>query len=419
MVRKKAAQPVIVLIGVLSLSAAVLAIALAYHLFITEKSRQEAIVEYRVYQTMSGLLDAYNASETIEPRDWPGIKGFGVYSSRGEVFFRYGTAPYSLSGLDEMPPGGESVTAGGTLKIVRHLGDVSGMMGRLGRQGAGKGGSPIQMMQAARGSRIAWIEADIGEALRQKRINLFLISGLAFLFFMLVILALYNARKLNYYRHRERQNAHLLQLGEAARILSHEIKSPLAVIRLQNGTLRRSLPEKQKSNIDIIDEETARLARLADRIRQFLDPGQVKTELLAAGIFLEDCRQRYGESLSVPESESGNYKISVNRDRVSAILDNIVSNAIEAGGAEAPLLELYRDGRWICFSLTDYGEGIAEGKENRMFELFFSTKPSGSGIGLALAKKYAEDAGGSIEYIRQKDRGSRFVFRLPLHTGEK
>ncbi len=416
---KKIVQPVTVLIGILSVSATVLAISLAFHLFITEKNRQEADVEYRVYQAMSGLVDAYNASETLEPRDWPGIKGFGIYSSRGEALFSYGTAPRTLSGLNELPLGGESVTAGDTLKIVRRLGDVPGTIRRQGRQGPGRLGSPMQQSQALRGKRIAWIEAEIGEALRQKRISLLLIAGLAFLFFMLVILALYNARKLNHYRQRERQNSHLLQLGEAARILAHEIKSPLAVIRLQSGMLRRNLPENQMPNIDIIDEEAERLARLAERIRQFLDPRQAKTEILPAGIFLKDCRARYGDSLSVPESESGDYKISVNRDRVSAILDNLVSNAIEAGGSQVPLLELYRDGRWIFFSLRDYGEGISEEKENRIFELFFSTKPSGSGIGLALAKKYAEDAGGSIEYRRQKNRGSLFVFKLPLHIGEK
>jgi two-component system NtrC family sensor kinase len=67
----------------------------------------------------------------------------------------------------------------------------------------------------------------------------------------------------------------------------------------------------------------------------------------------------------------------------------------------------------VSFQVSDRGCGVAPENRPRLFELFFTTKPKGSGIGLALSRRYMEQAGGSLDYHEQPGGGSVFTARLP------
>ena len=85
-----------------------------------------------------------------------------------------------------------------------------------------------------------------------------------------------------------------------------------------------------------------------------------------------------------------------------------------APGGRAPLRE--RGGR-LQISITDTGQGIADGDLPHIFEPFFSTKPEGSGIGLALVYRVVEEHGGSIEVRSRVGEGTTFILTLPRPTG--
>jgi two-component system sensor histidine kinase HydH len=265
----------------------------------------------------------------------------------------------------------------------------------------------------------SWIEINISGSLSQSRWALFLLALFVSVFALVVLLAVYNARKLSEYRERERTSFHLVQLGEAARTLAHEIKNPLGVIRLQCATLRRTVPEDRLRNIDTIEEETARLAGLSDRIREFLDNSDGTPELVHTGAILNRLRERYGDRLSVAESSGGNLLVYIDPDRLMQILDNLVSNAFDAGGSEPPMLGLETSRSLLLFTVSDSGPGVAPEHRSRLFELFFTTKTKGSGIGLALAAKYAKQAGGAIAYAPRTGGGSIFTLSLPASGGKK
>ncbi|MBL8968536.1 MAG: HAMP domain-containing histidine kinase, partial [Spirochaetaceae bacterium] len=141
-----------------------------------------------------------------------------------------------------------------------------------------------------------------------------------------LLLALY--RRNAELRERELRNREVLQLGEAARTLAHEIKNPLAIIRIQTASLRRVAPESGPAAA-IIEEEIDRLTLLSDRIREFLRGGAGEPESVELGSFLASFAARYGEGgielASLPEGAVAR----VDPRRLAEALDNLVRNAVE------------------------------------------------------------------------------------------
>ena len=101
-------------------------------------------------------------------------------------------------------------------------------------------------------------------------------------------------------------------------------------------------------------------------------------------------------------------------DRLVQTLDNLIANALESGSAERPRLSLeVRQGSAV-FAVADRGGGVAGEHRSSLFTPFFTTKPKGSGIGLALSKRFMELAGGSLSYSERQGGGSVFAATLPV-----
>lgn len=234
----------------------------------------------------------------------------------------------------------------------------------------------------------------------------------------LVILGLLASitRRLRRYREREEANLRLVQLGEAARTLVHEIKNPLGVIRIQCATLRKTVPEDRLRNLGVIEEETVRLAGLANRVREFLQLSQGQPENKKAGWFIAQCAERWEGRLETVIHEGDLVQVFIDSAQFLQVLDNLVINALESGAPEGelPVLSLSLQSGRPVFEVADRGCGILLENRDRIFEPFFTTKASGSGIGLALSFRYIEQAGGTLSWSERSGGGSRFLIILPV-----
>ena len=157
-------------------------------------------------------------------------------------------------------------------------------------------------------------------------------------------------------------------------------------------------------------------------IRSYYGP-----ETRSARSYLYQSRDRWGDRLSVaePGDDSARRAVSMDPARLTQVLDNLIANALEATAANAlpetslPELSLAcRRGR-VSFSVADRGTGVAEEYRSRLFRPFFTTKATGSGIGLALARRFAEQAGGTLSWSDRPGGGSVFTVTLPDATGGK
>ena len=458
--------------AVLIASAAALAaaIGLLWVVVARETGRRDLVLEYEAFRASSAAFDEYRRDQSFAPEADAKIRGFGLYLLDGTAFFRYGTAPETMSTIEalrfrrqsdrpsELP--GMSVTFsedGASLRLIRFSGMQSA--GRAGTPGAGQGmgmgrgramqpalpeaaaaNPPAQsavpspaaipgMQQSMGGSYIVWMDYSV-EGFTRERAQLFIVAGIISLMLVgLYAVLIQVSRRNENLKAREAETRELVQLGEAARTLVHEIKNPLGIMRIQTAKIRRasgtaghpieaegesqSLREKRAGQLaeaaDSIDGEIARLSGLADRIREFLKPGHIQLKALELGRFLETFGERFrdlGEAgvelnLELPAGDAA--WVSADEEKLFGALDNILRNAIEAAeaqpvGERSIALRLERrDASW-AITVMDSGAGIDTVSERRIFDPFFTTKEKGSGIGLALSKRYVESFGGRLVY---------------------
>ena len=210
---------------------------------------------------------------------------------------------------------------------------------------------------------------------------------------------------------------------EVARRMAHEVKNPLTPIKL---TAQRLLKRSQEGRLDprILEEgaetilaEVGSLSRLVDSFSRFAKLPAPHPRDLDASELLRQVEALYGPthpgvawSLDLPE---GPVPARWDGDLVKGALINFVDNALGAvQGKGSVRLALKEEGDFLRLSVEDDGTGVPEQDRERLFEPYFSTKRKGTGLGLALARRIAEDHGGEAFY-ELLEQGSRFGLLLP------
>lgn len=203
-----------------------------------------------------------------------------------------------------------------------------------------------------------------------------------------------------------------------ARMLAHEVKNPLSGIRGAAQLLEETLDAHDRSLTQLIRGEVDRIVALVDRMDVFSDTGPLRREAVNIHEVLTRVRQLaengFGRHVRIVE----NYDPSLpavlgNRDQLVQVFLNLVKNAVEATpsvGGEVILKTAYRPGvRFalpgrdsrehlpLMVSVEDNGDGIPEDMRSHIFDPFVTSKPKGSGLGLALVAKIVDDHGGAIE----------------------
>ena len=221
------------------------------------------------------------------------------------------------------------------------------------------------------------------------------------------------------YRRRLDAQRHLVELGEAARTLTHEIKNPLSAIRLKTAILRRTASGAGAAAADLqaIDDEVSRLAVLADRVSDFIRDPAGNSERIDLGPFLDELIDRHA-ALEVQRPATPLF-VRFDRERLRSVLDNLIRNAIESTVDSSPVQAIAEasSAREATVRILDRGAGIAADQRTRVFDPFYTTKSKGSGIGLAICRRFVAAAGGTLELRPRADGGTEAVVTLPReHT---
>jgi signal transduction histidine kinase len=219
----------------------------------------------------------------------------------------------------------------------------------------------------------------------------------------------------------------LAELGRLAGALAHEIRNPLNALRLNLHTVRRCLQDEKTLPAgevsQIVSESELEIERLEYLIRSILDyarpeQGQreeidLRRELEAAVSFVSQLMDRDGIDLRIQAPDTPIW-VNVDRARLRQTILNLLNNAHEAIGRGGEIsVDLSRRDHWAEIGVTDSGAGITAEHRERIFEPFFTTKDEGCGLGLALVKRFAEEAGGTVVCESDGNRGARFRVCLP------
>jgi signal transduction histidine kinase len=218
--------------------------------------------------------------------------------------------------------------------------------------------------------------------------------------------------------------------------VSHELKTPLALIRLFAETLelgRVPNEEKKQQYHRIINKESRRLTQLINNILDFsrIEAGRkeyrlVRTDLAAVVRDVVDAyrfpieHQGFTLDLAVAEDLP---EMETDPEALSQALINLLNNAIKYSPDKKSIaVSVGREGDRVLVSVADRGIGIPKAEQKRIFEKFYRVESSlvhttkGSGLGLALVQHITEAHGGRVEIVSAPGEGSTFTLSLPLRS---
>ncbi|MGZ3286570.1 MAG: two-component system sensor histidine kinase NtrB, partial [Xanthobacteraceae bacterium] len=225
-----------------------------------------------------------------------------------------------------------------------------------------------------------------------------------------------------------------------AAMLAHEIKNPLSGIRGAAQLLEQSVGDEDRTLTRLICDEADRIVKLVDRMEVFTDERPVERESVNIHVVLEHVKRLTHSGVArhikfIEEYDPSLPPVLANRDQLIQVFLNLVKNAAEAIGenaadGEIQLSTAFRPGVRLSlpgsktrvslpleFCVKDNGPGVPEDLLPHLFDPFVTTKPTGSGLGLALVSKIIGDHGGIIE-CESQPRRTIFRVLMPMFLGD-
>jgi two-component system, NtrC family, nitrogen regulation sensor histidine kinase GlnL len=223
-----------------------------------------------------------------------------------------------------------------------------------------------------------------------------------------------------------------------AAMLAHEIKNPLSGIRGAAQLLEQSAVDDDRTLTRLICDEADRIVKLVDRMEVFGDERPVEREPINIHVVLEHVKRLAQSGFArdikfVEDYDPSLPPVLANRDQLVQVFLNLIKNAAEAigentAGGEIALTTAFRPGVRLSlpgakarvslpleFCVRDNGPGVPDELMPHLFDPFVTTKPSGSGLGLALVSKIIGDHGGIIE-CESQPRRTVFRILMPKYT---
>jgi nitrogen fixation/metabolism regulation signal transduction histidine kinase len=228
--------------------------------------------------------------------------------------------------------------------------------------------------------------------------------------------------------------------GEVARRLAHEIKNPLTPIQLSAERMRRKfLGSMNAEDAQILERATHTIVAQVDAMKQMVNAFSEYARAPDMHFSRFDLNQLITEVVDLyrVQDSSAEMKlllsqhlppISADRMRIRQILNNLVTNSLEAlEGRQGACIEIEthvaedgpRQAAAVAIVVTDNGPGFQRDLIGTVFDPYVTSKPKGTGLGLAIVKKIVEEHGGRIEADNQRTGGARVRILLPLGDGAR
>jgi signal transduction histidine kinase len=229
-------------------------------------------------------------------------------------------------------------------------------------------------------------------------------------------------------------SAQLAAVGQLAAIFAHEIKQPLTVLSgLTQLGMKKAGDSEHQSNMALIAKSVDQLINMVKRFGSFSTPIRqeihpVDLNAVAEEIFaLVEHQLLIGEIDGTLDLQKSLPAVMADKQGVRQVILNLVSNAIHAmepsgNGKHALRLRTYQDNTHVCLDVEDTGQGVDPAHILKLFDPYYSTKPSekGTGLGLTVAKETMEQIGGRIDVDSLPGKGSCFTlwFPCPVQGGD-
>lgn len=220
----------------------------------------------------------------------------------------------------------------------------------------------------------------------------------------------------------------LAQLGNTLAAFAHEVRNPLSTIGLNLQLVKEDFntaetPRDKRTfkRLTIVEEEVRRLQSILEEFLRFARSPQLRVEaqdlntvVQALVDFMAPEMRERGVALRF-YPDTGALQVPIDRDQIRAAVLNLLRNALEAcrPGDEVLVSTRAEDG-CALLRVTDTGPGMTPDVRERVFTPYFSTKRTGTGLGLATVRRIVEEHGGRIDLTSEVGKGTQFTVRLPV-----
>jgi two-component system C4-dicarboxylate transport sensor histidine kinase DctB len=228
----------------------------------------------------------------------------------------------------------------------------------------------------------------------------------------------------------------LAAVGRLAAGVVHEMSHPVGTVALLAEALQAELAQRPSSPPAVADglqtlvAESRRLQQFVSRLRHFARSEPLRIQTLDLSVVLADARSLFEPRLVVErvalQIDVPPVPVAVDPQRLALAVANLVFNAADAlAGRPDPrvavmgLLEARSEGQQVVLHVDDNGPGLSDAVQERLFEPFFTTRPDGLGLGLALSAESMAAMGGRLTAGRSASGGARFTIELPRAADDR
>lgn len=221
-------------------------------------------------------------------------------------------------------------------------------------------------------------------------------------------------------------------LGELATALAHEIKQPIAASITSANALLRWLAhdppdlDRARAAAARVEQDGIRAADVIDRLRSFYKKGTVpKREIVNINDIIEEMTVLLGaeavrHAVAIhSERDADPHNVRADRVQLQQVFMNLMLNAIEAmkeTGGELIIRSSVNSESQLIISISDTGTGLPAENTERIFDPFHTTKPQGTGMGLAITRSIVDSFGGRVWATPNQGAGATFHFSLPIQA---
>lgn len=388
-----------------------------------EELRMQSEAERAFNSVFLALQDS--TTKALKTMQEQNVSGVGVYSSMGRKVLSLGNVPLTIPLAKFDNKSGKQDSNTGTATYNKETGMIEYIRfsrltilldtGELTLTESGLLPTPIDFPD------VLYLHFD-GENYYHRLMVIMFVSILSIFILIglfLLVLNIYQSNRR--YRDTIAKQESLVNLGQAARTLTHEIKNPLSAITIQLALLRKTLPKENLEDLHLMVQEVDRLTQLTNKVSDFLRNPLGMPEVVDLNELFSTLIKRFDKPIRFRTEISA--QILIDKDRARSVFENLLKNAVESCEGDPEVEVVIKGGKrgLIHIFVMDRGDGIDSKDEKKIFDPFFTTKIHGSGIGLSISRQFVRARGGNVRLYSRDGGGTVAEVVLPrsIHTTKR